>query len=202
MEEDFPNNTALRTLTSISIPSSKPNRGADLVHLEEGIGRGSFNDSQVLRRKVAQKVFVSYSRTDREWLDDLLITLKPYLREEVFEVWDDSRIGVGSLWEQEIGQALANAQVAVLLVSRHFFGSDFIAKKELPFVLGAAERGDLKILWIAISASPVDESPLGRYQAANDPRRPLNSLSKSELDVELVKIARQIKAAVESEGTQ
>lgn len=50
----------------------------------------------------------------------------------------------------------------------------------------------LVIVWIAVGFSSYEETDIAEYQAANDPSRPLNALSESEIDFELVKIAKAI----------
>jgi hypothetical protein len=64
--------------------------------------------------------------------------------------WDDSRIQPGDIWLDEIEQALARAQVALLLVSPDFLASDFIRRKELPCLFEAAQNDGLKILWVPL----------------------------------------------------
>lgn len=138
------------------------------------------------------QIFVSYSHRDKRWLDELVITLKPLTRKRKIQVWDDTKIGVGAKWRAEIARALRRAKVAVLLVSRYFLYSDFIADEELPHLLNAAKKEGLIIVWVAVGFSSYEDTEIAEYQAVNDPSHPLNSLSESEVDFELVKIAREI----------
>src|SRR5438270_517672 len=94
----------------------------------------------------------------------------------------------GEKWRAMIQSNLYSANVALLLVSRYFFASDFIAHNELPPLLEAAAQKGLIILWIAVSASAFQRSRLAEYQALNDPSRPLDSLTSAELGQELVRI--------------
>lgn len=142
------------------------------------------------------QIFVSYSHRDKRWLDELVITLKPLTRKRKIQVWDDTKIHAGDKWRREIEQALRRAKIAVLLVSRYFLYSDFIADEELPHLLNAAKEEGLTIVWIAVGFSSYEDTEIADYQAVNDPSRPLNSLSESEMDFELVKIAKAIDSTL------
>jgi hypothetical protein len=61
--------------------------------------------------------------------------------------------------------------------------------------LKAAEKEGLTILWVAVSYSLYMETDIAAYQAANNPARPLDALSPSALNEELVKIAQKIREA-------
>lgn len=140
-------------------------------------------------------VFISYSHKDKEWLEKLKTVLKPSVQLGTITTWDDTKIRAGADWREEIDEALNSAKVAVLLVTPEFLASDFIGEAELPHLLQAAKQEGLTILWIAVRPSLYDRTPIGKYQAANNPKNPLNKLSDWELDEELLKICEQIERA-------
>jgi len=142
------------------------------------------------------EIFISYSHRDERWLDEIVKTLKPLTRKKKFEIWADTKITAGSEWKKEIDLALARAKVALLLVSRNFLQSEFITEHELAPLL---KRPGLSVVWIAVGHSLYQETEIAKYQAANDPSKPLNALTESELDLQLVNIAKKIDALLNSE---
>ncbi len=148
------------------------------------------------------RVFISYSRADREWLEELILQLKPILRKGQFSVWVDTEIKAGDHWGNEIEEALAAATVAVLLVSKHFLGSNFIQDKELPPLMKAAKERGLKILWVYLSACNYEETSIKAegIQAAHRPLEPLEGLDKADRNRVLKEISQEIKKAATGEG--
>jgi hypothetical protein len=125
--------------------------------------------------------------------------MRPLERQGALELWDDSRIALGSDWRQEIRRALANSKVAVLFVSAQFLASDFIASDELPPLLAKAANGGTLIVPIIVDHCRFEETTgLSRFQAANDPRQPLFAQRKPQWEAVLLRVARSIEAALRS----
>jgi hypothetical protein len=143
-----------------------------------------------------KSVFVSYARKDRKWVDELLTFLTPWIREKRVDLWDDSRIRSGAKWQTEIKRAIHEATVAVLLVTKNFLASKFIADRELPILLDRACKEQVRLKWIAVGHSGVEATALQDFQAVNDPKHPLDTLARAQRDKAMVDIAKDIVDAV------
>jgi nucleotide-binding universal stress UspA family protein len=141
-------------------------------------------------------VFISYSRKDAVWLERLQTHLRPLEREGVV-VWDDTRLRPGEPWREEIRKAMAETKVAILLISADFLASEFIATDELPPLLKAAEEDGATILPLIISPSGFRRmESLSRFQAVNDPEKPLVQLRRGNREKVLDQVAGAVADAL------
>ncbi len=144
-------------------------------------------------------VFVSYSHADAAWLKRVQVHLRPLVRDDQIDLWDDTLIDAGARWQEEIRSALAQARVAVLLISADFFASDFIATKELPQLLEAEGKRGLTILGVHINHSRFDrDKVLSEYQTINSPDRPIEGLPRSDQEAVFDALARRIEELLAS----
>jgi hypothetical protein len=141
-----------------------------------------------------RELFISYSHHDLRWLDRLRVHLKPLEKIYRLERWDDSRIKAGDLWRQEIEEALARAEVALLLVSPDFLASDFIDSSELPSLFQSAREKGLRIPWVPLRPSIWKKHPeIAKYQAIIPANKTLAQMSEVEQDVAMVQIVEAIE---------
>jgi hypothetical protein len=144
-------------------------------------------------------VFISYARADqgkRKWRERLRMFLLPFGAE--LDVWDDSRIETGAEWRTEIDIALKRARVAVLLIGPSFLGSEFITKNELPPLLNAVAADGVTVLPLITNHCSYEKTALGKYQAFNDPKKPLEALELPEQNHWLQRFAERIDEAFRS----
>lgn len=142
------------------------------------------------------KVFISYSHKDKRFLDRLLVHLKPLELSGLTEVWSDRRIASGQKWREEIEQAIAEARVAILLISIDFLTSDFITRNELPPLLKAAKQDGVLIIPIIIQPcrTRFTRTPsLAAFQAENDPSQPLSALKLHQREAFWDQLAARIQ---------
>jgi hypothetical protein len=143
------------------------------------------------------QIFISYSHSDKRWLERLQVHLKPLERTHTIARWDDTLIEPGSKWREEIDKALKAAKVAILLVSADFLASDFIAHNELPPLLKAAEEEGAVILPVIVSPCRfLQTQELAQFQAVNPPSHPLVGLRRNNREAILVKVAEAVEQAL------
>jgi len=167
----------------------------------ESIGRAPLpNDHNTGQRVAAERrsrVFISYSHADSEWLRRLRVHLRPLERMGIVDIFDDTKIEIGTPWRGQIETALESAKFAILLVSADFLASDFIHENELPPLLSAAESDGAMILPIIVSPCAFEQTEgLAQFQAANSPSNPLISVTKSEQEAVLARVANAVRGAV------
>ena len=142
-------------------------------------------------------VFISYSHHDSGYLSRLQVHLRPMLRYGGIDIWDDTRISPGSNWRNEIKTAIERAKVAILLVSADFLASDFIVEKELPLLLKKANEGGTVILMVIIGHCRFQQfDELSKFQAVNNPTRPLSVLPVAERERVWAQLAGNVEAAL------
>jgi hypothetical protein len=152
---------------------------------------------ETTKRSLRDEGFICYSHADEKWLKRVRVHLRPLERRRVFKLFDDSQIEPGKRWKDEIKAALDRARVAILLVSADFLASEFIAENELPPLLKKAKNGGAIILPVIVShCGFLKEDGLADYQAVNDPSKPLDSLTESESEKVLTKLADAVEAAL------
>ena len=137
-------------------------------------------------------IFVSYSHKDKQWLDRVQTALKPLVFNEMITLWDDRSIAPGANWRKEIDTAMAEARIAVLLVTQEFLASSFIHRAELPEMLKRRAEQGMGFFWVPIEDTLYKFTPLKDIQSAWDPARPLVTLNQGELASALVTIATRL----------
>lgn len=158
-------------------------------------------------------VFISYAHSDNEnsdpskrWLNRLLEYLQSLVIQNRISAWSDTEIEIGDQWDKSIQTQLANANVAVLLISPAFLGSKYIRNSELPALLMNAMNKGAAVLPVILRHSPFAETTfkypdpaqgpnelsLSIFQSANPPNKPLNSMLEHEQDAVLLSVAQRI----------
>ena len=142
----------------------------------------------------APNVFISYSHTDVEFLDRLLIHLKPLEKNNQLEIWVDTRLRAGDKWQKEIEKALERANVAILLVSADFLASDFITDNELPPLLKNAEERGVRVVPLIVKPCRFTrDKNLRVFQSVNDPKKALILLPPGQQELIYDQVAAEVE---------
>lgn len=158
-------------------------------------------DAEDIVKATRTSAFISYSRTDKKYLEELQAHLAPYVRSGIISYWNDTSIKPGAKWFDEIKKNLQSAKIAVFLVSAEFLASDFIASTELPTLLAAANEEGTVILSVILRPCSFKDSELAQFQAINPPSNPLSSMkTRGKRDEVWLKTAESIKDALQLRG--
>lgn len=136
-------------------------------------------------------VFVSYCHKDQKWLEEFMVHFKVFEREMQVNLWVDQQIETGARWLNDIETALSSARAAVLLVTANYLASDFVVNKEIPAILQHQKHG-LAFAWVAVSASTYHRTPLDEFQAANNPHKPLDTMSHARRQQQWIEIVKKV----------
>jgi hypothetical protein len=98
-----------------------------------------------------EKIFVSYSHQDKDWLDRLRRGVGGVYA-KFLDIWSDERIAGGENWRLEIEAAIASSRIALLFISQNFLESQFIIDDELRSILrfnetNKAPQSEAPIIW-------------------------------------------------------
>lgn len=143
------------------------------------------------------KLFICCSQKDSRWLERLRVHLKPLERHGLIEAWDESRIPVGDDRLAAIDQSLDEARAAVVLLSADSMAADFIHEVVLPRLLARTRSDGFRLLPVLVGPCQTDLSPLSRLQFVNRPEEALQSLSRSEQESVLNRVAQEIIRTIE-----
>ncbi len=148
-------------------------------------------------------VFISYSHKDETEKEQLLSHLGVLQRAGLIEVWSDDRIGAGADWETEISRAIAQARVAILLISANFLNSDFILGQEVPSFLKRREGEGLVVFpVIAKACAWRTVTWLARLNSRPKNGRPIWGASDSHVDHDLAAIAEEVAQIVNTDTSE
>lgn len=142
------------------------------------------------------KVFISYAREDRKYLDMLQSHLMPLVRQGMIAVWEDGMIQAGSVWTDEIIKALKEADIYLFLVSINFLASEYIYENEIEIAIKKHKNGEAIIVPIIVRPCDWVDSPIGGFQAL--PRGGVPLSKWDSLDEALLDVIKGIRISVET----
>jgi TIR domain len=143
-------------------------------------------------------VFISYSHSDKRWKDYLVRQLGVLEREGLLTSWHDGLIQPGADWLPAIEAAMADAEVAIFIVSADFLNSKFIRRKEITDLLERRRQEGLRIIPLIARPCPWQNVLwLAAIQARPLDGKTLAGLSKVKAEQVLSDLAEEILQLVE-----
>jgi hypothetical protein len=111
------------------------------------------------------RVFVSYAREDKKWLDrDYRFNLIPFLSESLKRqnvvFWFDKDLRPGDEFRNHIEAEIDHSQIALLIVSQAFLNSEFIEKYEMTRIVNRAKMGQMIIVPVLVEPCDWSEYPV------------------------------------------
>jgi len=138
------------------------------------------------------KVYVSYSKSDKKYLEDIEKHFKLY---KEIDFWNDTKILIGKNKEEEIQKAINETKVAILLISIDFLISESIETNELRPLLKSATEEEVIIFPVILRPCSLEESELNQFQPVN-PNKPVSKMNENEKEELYVNLVRQTKSYI------
>ncbi len=127
-----------------------------------------------------KKVFISYSKTDKAYLEQLKKHLAPLRRQGLLETWDDMELIAGEPWDAAIHQQLSSADIIILLVSADFMATDYVWDIEINKAIERHERGEVTVIPIIIRPSLWQDAPFAYLTAIPEKGKAISTWDNSD----------------------
>jgi tetratricopeptide (TPR) repeat protein len=132
------------------------------------------------------RVFVSYAREDKKWLDpenprNLIPFLEDSLRRQNVAFWYDKGLVPGDEFKRRIEAEIDRAEIALLIVSQYFLNSVFIETEEMPRIANRARLGQMVIMPILVESCDWNEYDFLADRQMVPASRPLIEFTDSDI---------------------
>jgi len=108
-----------------------------------------FNNRRVTVARMKKKIFISYSRKDIGFKDELVNHLNILSLFDITDNWSCEDITIGN-WDNQIQKELDESNVIIYMLSANFFSSSYILEKEVQNVM-IGKRNKKSILCVIVS---------------------------------------------------
>ena len=110
------------------------------------------------------RLFLSYSRKDKKYVEELRKALKPAEQNGLIQPWYDGEITAGEEWKALIEQRLRDADIIVCQLSRDFLDSEFCVMKELETAIQRREAGEAGLVAYVLHDCDWKETKVAKFQ--------------------------------------
>ena len=153
------------------------------------------------------KIFISYAHKDESYKDKLVTSIASLKREGYVSEWEDRQINPGDVWEEQILNALNDADVILLLVSMDFIASKYIFEVEVAKAIERHNDPKDSVRLVPIIIRPADwkGTAFARLQALPKGALPVAKWENEDdayLDIvnQLRSIIKEMRGIVEKTG--
>ena len=143
------------------------------------------------------RVFISYSHKDSDYVDELIKTLKPLQKTREINIWSDKEIAPGEDWQERINNSMAKSKVAIFFISSDFLASDY-AMQELQYFLEIKDAEKVVVLWVLVSSCLYDEYDIAKFQAIHNINSTIEKMNPPERKDIWVKVSQVIKSTIKN----
>lgn len=120
-----------------------------------------------------KKIFLSYAKADRAYLDAARRHLRPLERQGLISVWDDTQLLPGEAWDAAIRRELAATDLILFLVSADLLATDYIWDTEVQEAMARAARGEVAVVPVIIRPCGWEDAPFAKYTALPTKGKPI-----------------------------
>jgi formylglycine-generating enzyme required for sulfatase activity len=139
------------------------------------------------------RIFIVYAHEDAGALNDIQGHFTPVVESEKLIIWYDGKILAGQNWDDQIKDNLRQSDIILLLISIHFFKSDYIKNTELTEALD--RHREKKSVVIPVIVRPCVWNlvfEVNRFQALPTHGNPIYSNSNSNSDEAIVTVVEGV----------
>ncbi|HET8962973.1 MAG TPA: TIR domain-containing protein [Chitinophagales bacterium] len=115
--------------------------------------------------QIIKNIFISYAHEDELFKDKLVKHLSGLTRNGEINLWTDTVIVPGQEWDNEIKNALHQADIILFLVSADFMASNYIHTIEIENAIAKHNSGEIIIVPVIIRSCDFRSLPLKKFQA-------------------------------------
>ncbi|MFN0216290.1 MAG: TIR domain-containing protein [Saprospiraceae bacterium] len=112
------------------------------------------------------KVYISYSRNDSEYKEELLKHLEDLaIKKNYLEIYHDGKLLPGQDWDVELRKNLGESQVVLFMLSPSFVNSKYANEVETRMAMDMNRRGEAIITPVLLIPTDFTSLPFNRFQA-------------------------------------
>ncbi len=148
------------------------------------------------------KAFISYSHHDAEFLTSLHQHLAALRRQKLLETWTDREIDAGAVLDDEIGAAMAKADLFLLLVSSSFLNSDYCYEREFQKAQEKQKKGKAIIVPIIVRPCDWEIPELRQFKALPEDGKAVHSKHWHSVDEAFADVVKGLRTLIEKRGRE